>query len=98
MQLLKPLAYHFPLFPKRGYHWHYQPIVERTLQHSILDADNGYLLGPMNMGIRLTTGAEMAPLCGPPRRGQIHLSERIGRDLLPHGNDVERQPRHGAPP
>ncbi|HLR83107.1 MAG TPA: FAD-binding oxidoreductase [Paenalcaligenes sp.] len=98
MQLLKPLAYHFPLFPKRGYHWHYQPIVERTLQHSILDADNGYLLGPMNMGIRLTTGAEMAPLYGPPRRGQIQLCERIARDILPMGKAIEPQPWYGARP
>src|SRR5690625_6655049 len=37
MQLLKPLNYNFPLFPKRGYHWHYRPIVEQSLQHSILE-------------------------------------------------------------
>lgn len=98
MQLLKPLTYHFPLFPKRGYHWHYQPIVEDTLQHSIFDADNGYLLGPMDMGIRLTTGAEMAPLFGPSRRGQIQLCERIAREILPLGKAIEPQPWYGARP
>lgn len=98
MQLLKPLNYHFPLFPKRGYHWHYQPLVERPLQHSIFDADNGYLLGPMKMGIRLTTGAEMATLYGPPRRGQIQLCERIARDILPIGKAIEPQPWYGSRP
>lgn len=98
MQLLKPLNYNFPLFPKRGYHWHYQPVIERSLQHSILDADNGYLLGPMKMGIRLTTGAEMATLYGPPRRGQIQLCERIARDILPLGKAIEPQPWYGSRP
>ncbi|HLS18108.1 MAG TPA: FAD-dependent oxidoreductase [Paenalcaligenes sp.] len=98
MQLLKPLNYNFPLFPKRGYHWHYRPIVEQSLQHSILDADNGYLLGPMDMGIRLTTGAEMASLYGPPRRAQIQLCERIARDILPLGKAIEPQPWYGSRP
>jgi len=98
MRLLRPLGYHFPLFPKRGYHWHYQPTVENTLQHSIYDADNGYLLGPMRQGIRLTTGAEMTTLHGPVKTGQILLCERLARGILPFGKAIEPQPWHGSRP
>jgi len=98
MKLLKPLGYRYPLFPKRGYHWHYQPSVPNTLQHSVFDADNGYLLGPMNKGIRLTTGAEMTSLYGPLKAGQIQLCERIARDILPFGKAIEPQPWFGSRP
>lgn len=98
MQLLQELGYHYPLFPKRGYHWHYRPVVENTLTHSIFDADNGFLLGPKDMGIRLTTGAEMTALDGPLQTSQIRLCERIARDFLPLGEAVEPHPWFGARP
>lgn len=98
MQLLKALGYHYPLFPKRGYHWHYRPLMENTLTHSIFDADNGFLLGPKKMGIRLTTGAEMTSLYGPIKTSQIRLCERIARDFLPFGEAIEQQPWFGSRP
>lgn len=98
MQLLKPLGYHFPLFPKRGYHWHYEPDDTQRLKYSIFDIDNGYLLNPMNMGIRLTTGAEMTTLHGPVKTSQIRLCERIARELISFGSAIEPQPWFGSRP
>lgn len=98
MQLLDDLGYRYPLFPKRGYHWHYQPLVDDTLTHSVFDADSGFLLGPMKKGIRLTTGAEMTTLDGPPKTSQIRLCERIARDFLSFGEAIEPQPWFGSRP
>ena len=56
----KPFGYDFPIAVKRGYHMHYKPAGNAVLNHTVLDAENGYVLAPMARGIRLTTGAEFA--------------------------------------
>src|SRR3954470_15345635 len=61
-----PLGYSIPLGIKRGYHLHLAPRGNAVLQHPVLDADLGYLLAPMNRGIRLTTGVEFARREAPP--------------------------------
>src|SRR6202158_2037501 len=59
-----PLGYSIPLNVKRGYHLHLKPRGNAVLNHPVLDSDLGYVLAPMNRGIRLATGVEFAP----PRR------------------------------
>jgi D-amino-acid dehydrogenase len=58
--VFRPLGYSIPLGIKRGYHLHLAPGGNAVLRHPVLDTDNGYLLAPMNKGIRLTTGVEFA--------------------------------------
>ena len=55
---------------KRGYHLHLAPQGNAVLHHPVLDADRGFLLAPMNRGIRLTTGAEFARRDAPPTPGR----------------------------
>ena len=62
--LIRTLGYHFPLFIKRGYHQHYRSPAQ--LRQPVLDAERGYVLAPMQRGLRLTTGAEFAPIDAPP--------------------------------
>jgi D-amino-acid dehydrogenase len=57
-----PLGYSIPLSVKRGYHLHLAPRGNAVLHHPVLDSDLGYLLAPMNRGIRLTTGVEFAAM------------------------------------
>ena len=59
--LLEPLGIKLPLAVKRGYHRHFRPQGNAALGRPVLDAENGYVLAPMEQGIRLTTGAEFAP-------------------------------------
>ena len=59
-QVFRPLGYAIPLGVKRGYHLHLAPRGNAVLHHPVLDTDMGYLLAPMNRGIRLTTGVEFA--------------------------------------
>ncbi|WP_291939747.1 FAD-binding oxidoreductase, partial [Limnohabitans sp.] len=52
--LIRTLGYRFPLFIKRGYHQHYHAPAQ--LHQPVLDAERGYVLAPMQRGLRLTTG------------------------------------------
>src|ERR1700726_965271 len=55
-----PLGYPIPLNVQRGYHLHLAPRGNAVLHHPVLDSDLGYVLAPMNRGIRLATGVEFA--------------------------------------
>ncbi|MGL6214170.1 NAD(P)/FAD-dependent oxidoreductase [Billgrantia desiderata] len=96
---LRDLGYHLPTFVKRGYHMHYGAAEEQRINHWLADADIGYILAPMRAGIRLTTGAELAPLDAPPAHDQLAAAERRARELFPGlGQRLEAQPWKGARP
>lgn len=95
---LGTLGYRLPLFVKRGYHMHYAPREQAPLHHWLLDAETGYLLSPMQAGIRLTTGAELAPRDAPPDHAQLEAAERVARGLFPLGERLESRPWKGARP
>ena len=63
------LGYSIPLSVKRGYHLHLAARGNAVLNHPVLDADQGFVLAPMNRGIRLTTGVEFARRDAPPTQG-----------------------------
>jgi D-amino-acid dehydrogenase len=97
-QWLLSLGYRLPLFVKRGYHMHYAPVGQEPLRHWLMDAEIGYLLAPMRAGIRLTTGAELAPLNARPQYAQLKAAEAAARTLLPLGDRLESTPWMGARP
>ena len=76
--LIRTLGYRFPLFIKRGYHQHYTS--PARLRQPILDAERGYVLAPMQRGLRLTTGAEFAPIDAPPTPVQLAKAEAMARE------------------
>ncbi|MGB3044784.1 MAG: FAD-dependent oxidoreductase [Xanthobacteraceae bacterium] len=96
--VFRPLGYKIPLGIKRGYHRHYTPRGNAVLNHPVLDADRGFLLAPMNRGIRLTTGAEFARREAPPTPVQLERALPLARDLFPLGETVDQQPWMGARP
>mgnify|MGYP002144044722 CR=1 FL=1 len=95
-QALRRLGYRYPLFLKRGYHQHYQG--GATLHQPVLDAERGYVLAPMQRGLRLTTGAEFAPLNAPPTPVQLARAEPLARELLALGEPLPEPPWLGARP
>jgi len=97
-QIFRPLGYRIPLGIKRGYHLHFARRGNAVLNHPILDADRGYLLAPMNRGIRLTTGAEFARRDAPPTPVQIERALPSARGLFPLGEAVDVKPWMGARP
>lgn len=94
----RQLGYRFPLGQKRGYHMHYRPQGGATLNHSMLDAERGYLLAPMKNGVRLTTGAEFAALSSPKTPVQLQRAETVARTVFPLGERVDAEPWMGARP
>jgi D-amino-acid dehydrogenase len=97
-QIFKPLGYPIPLQVKRGYHLHLKPRGNAVLNHPVLDADQGFLLAPMNRGIRLTTGAEFAHRDAPPTPVQVERALPRAHQLFPLGEPVDTKPWMGARP
>jgi D-amino-acid dehydrogenase len=93
-----PLGYSIPLGVKRGYHLHLAPRGNPVLNHPVLDSDLGYLLAPMNRGIRLTTGVEFARRDAPPTPVQLRRALPRAHALFPLGDAVDAKPWIGARP
>ncbi|HTI17420.1 MAG TPA: FAD-binding oxidoreductase [Trinickia sp.] len=92
------LGYRLSLGIKRGYHMHYRQPADSPLFHPVLDVESGYLIAPMNRGIRLTTGAELALLDQPKTPNQLAAVEPIARELYPLGERVDVEPWMGQRP
>jgi D-amino-acid dehydrogenase len=96
--VFRPLGYSIPLGVKRGYHLHLKASGNAVLNHPVLDSDLGFLLAPMNRGIRLTTGVEFARRDAPPRPIQIEKALPRAHALFPLGEAVDAKPWMGARP
>jgi D-amino-acid dehydrogenase len=96
--LTRSLGYRLPLAVKRGYHMHYRAAGEAKLNHPILDVEGGYFMGPMQRGIRLTTGAEFALRDALRTPVQLARAEPIARDLFPLAERLDNEPWMGARP
>jgi D-amino-acid dehydrogenase len=96
--VFRPLGYKIPLGIKRGYHLHLAPRGNAVLHHPVLDSDFGYLLAPMNRGIRLTTGVEFARRDAPPTPIQLQHALPRAHALFPLGDAVDAKPWIGARP
>jgi D-amino-acid dehydrogenase len=83
--LLRPLGIVLPFGLKRGYHRHFQPQGNASLARPVLDIDRGYLITPMEQGIRLTTGAEFAARDAPPTPVQFDRLMPAAQQLFPLG-------------
>jgi D-amino-acid dehydrogenase len=96
--LFRPLGYRFPLGFKRGYHQHFKPVGNATLNRPVLDAEVGYVMAPMSRGIRLSTGAEFALRDAPPTPVQLTRVTPRAREVFPLGEAVDARPWLGRRP
>jgi D-amino-acid dehydrogenase len=96
--VFRRLGYAIPLGIKRGYHLHLAPRGNAVLHSPVLDADLGYLLAPMNSGIRLTTGVEFARHDAPPTPIQLQRVLPQAHKLFPLGDAIDAKPWIGARP
>jgi len=95
---LKRFGIKLPFAVKRGYHLHYRPAGNAVLSRPVLDAENGYVLAPMEQGIRVTTGVEFAARDAAPTPVQLTRILPAARSLFPLGAAVEAQAWLGARP
>ena len=96
--LLRPLGLRTPLAVKRGYHMHYATEGSATLTRPVLDEERGYVITPMERGIRLTTGSEFARRDAAKSPVQLDIAERDARELFPLAARREAEPWMGSRP
>ncbi len=96
--VLRALGYRFPLGVKRGYHRHFTPVGNASLNRPVLDAEKGFVLAPMAAGIRLTTSVEFARRDAPPNPVQVDRALGSAREIFPLGAAVEAEPWLGRRP
>ncbi|MEO8668328.1 MAG: FAD-dependent oxidoreductase [Bauldia sp.] len=89
VDVLKPLGYRFPFGVIRGYHRHFRPIGNASLSRPIVDLENGFVITPMEQGIRLTTGYEFADRDAPPTPVQVARDLPLARQLFPVGEAID---------
>jgi len=94
----RALGYDLPLAVKRGYHMHYRAAGKATLNHPCLDTERGYMLAPMQRGIRLTTGAEFALRDAIRTPVQLGRAEPLAREVFPLAERLDNEPWMGARP
>jgi D-amino-acid dehydrogenase len=96
--LMKIHGIKVPLGWKRGYHMHYRPEGNATLNRPVIDAERGYCLAPMAMGLRLTTGAEFAMRDAPASPIQLGRADSAAREIFPLGDAIDPEPWLGRRP
>lgn len=97
-EVLVPLGIRLPFGLKRGYHQHFAPRGNASLARPVLDIDRGYVITPMEQGIRLTTGAEFAARDAAATPVQVERVLPSATQLFPLGDAVESRPWLGARP
>jgi D-amino-acid dehydrogenase len=96
--LTRRWGYRPPLFVKRGYHMHYH-LDRGSLDYPIVDSANGFVLTPMQRGVRISTGAEFARRDAAPSPVQLDRVEPVARALLPGlGRRLDPAPWLGSRP
>ncbi|MEP7030264.1 MAG: FAD-binding oxidoreductase [Pseudolabrys sp.] len=96
--VLEPLGLRLPMGIKRGYHRHFKAQGNAALVRPVVDVENGYLITPMEQGIRLTTGAEFAPRDARPTPVQFDRIMPKVRQLFPLGERADDKTWLGARP
>jgi D-amino-acid dehydrogenase len=82
-----------PLDTERGYHLNLQPGDAGELRRAVVFPDRGgFVLAPMQDGIRLTSGVELAGLNAPPDFTRIRRLVPIAQQMLPGlSGEITRQ-------
>lgn len=100
--LLKPLGAQLPMAFERGYHRHFDGEENRQsnsrLGRPICDTQAGFVLAPMEQGLRLTTGVELAKRDAPKNLTQLRMAEASAREAIDLGVPVEQEPWVGSRP
>jgi D-amino-acid dehydrogenase len=95
--LLRPLGYRVPLAFERGYHREFKPNPARSLLRPIHDAEGGFLMTPMEQGIRVTSGVELTARDAPSSFAQLDAVVPAARGVVEFGEAVG-EPWRGARP
>lgn len=96
--LRSALGIALPMGFERGGHRHFQPGPGPTLRRPVHDTAGGYVLAPMRMGLRLTSGVALGPLEAPLPAGMLDAAEQAARSALTLGPRTNAPDWQGARP
>ncbi|MDB5817081.1 MAG: D-amino-acid dehydrogenase [Rhizobacter sp.] len=83
---------------ERGTHMHYGAQAGAMLTRPVYDTGGGYVLSPMEQGLRLTTGVPLAARDAPIDTAQLDLAERSARQAFPLAGRLDTAPWLGSRP
>ena len=96
-KLLRPLGIKLPLMAERGYHLEFQnPGV--SLNNSLLDVTQKFIVSSMEGGIRSAGTAEFAPVDAPPNYKRADILEPLTKRMLPGLNTSDAKRWMGTRP
>ncbi|WP_019938442.1 FAD-binding oxidoreductase [Bordetella sp. FB-8] len=96
--LLRTIGLRLPMAFERGYHMHYASENGAKLNRPVYDAAGGYVLSPMEQGIRMTTGVELNRRDAPPDFAQLERCEAAARRAFPLARRLDDVPWLGRRP
>jgi len=92
------LGYDVPLGWERGYHLHLDPADGPQLNRAVNDMDGGFVIAPMQQGVRITSGVELTDRDAPPDYTQIRTSVAMAREAHDMKAEIETEPWMGRRP
>jgi D-amino-acid dehydrogenase len=97
-ELIAQLGYANPLAIERGYHMIVSPAQGRQLSRPIFDVDASYVMSPMEMGLRVTTGTNLTRRETRPDPRQLNRVMPRVREAFPVDRQLLKEPWMGRRP
>ena len=97
-ELIGQLGYSNPLAIERGYHTIFAPQAGADLSGPIFDVDASYVMSPMDMGLRVTTGSNLIHHDTAPDPRQVGLVIPRVREAFPIDKILLHEPWMGRRP
>ena len=96
--LLAMLGYKVPLGFERGYHVHYHLPTGVNLNRSVHDTQAGFVMGPMEQGLRITTGVELNHRDAPSNYSQLRQVLPLVKQAINLGEQTDQPIWRGSRP
>jgi D-amino-acid dehydrogenase len=97
-RLIGRLGYSNPLAIERGYHTVFAPQAGASLSRPIFDVDASYVMSPMDMGLRVTTGSNLVHHETGPDPRQVGMVMPRVHEAFPVGEVLLHEPWMGRRP
>jgi len=97
-EIIGPLGYANPLAIERGYHTIVAPLPGKQLSRPIFDVDASYVMAPMEMGLRVTTGTNLTRREARPDARQLTRVMPRVREAIAIEQELLREPWMGRRP
>ncbi|NYT64451.1 FAD-binding oxidoreductase [Alcaligenaceae bacterium] len=97
-ELARRMGYKIPLVGERGYHMQYALAEGSVLNRPVHDAAGAYVISPMDQGVRILTGVELAHPDSPPNYAQMTRAVQQAGDSVPLGQAQDNTVWMGSRP